>query len=313
MSDYTGYVSDDDLAMYSDYGSSYDRPPQPSPLSRSKGKEEAYDDLADEEDDSHAVRFKKPTAKKQKQTKSDFSFDEPVRSVRLAQHQPESIVLKKFESHDVDPSTLLEGYTASANAAPIQLRPRDQIVIPYRIYNAAIEIMEAYASKEIRIRHDTQTDMEAILTCDDEFTKTDPYVVLCDTLSTGSCKIYMKEVVPTSILLLAQALTCTYQVEIMPGKRSNPKLYTLVTVKPFHDSITDYAQPFGCEEAVREQLGDQADDIIKQVQVFMLKLGVIPSREACLAHFLAETGLAVKKLLEGSLDTIQRGRKGLPQ
>lgn len=259
-----GFVSDADLELYGGYDNYVmDIQPEEAPIT----KKRAFAAAA--------------TQKK----RSDFSAPSS------------SIVLKTFPSHDIDANVLLDGYVAKVDAPPLQIRPRDQTIIPYRIYNAASEIMNAHQEKEIRISPETISDMEALLTCDDEFTKTDPYVVIYDTLSTGSCNIYMKEIVPISILLLAQVLGCQYQLEITPEMRSDAKPFSKVLVKPFHDSATEHAQPFFCEEIVREQLGTRAHATIQKVQVMMLQKGVIPSREACDTNFLLDACDEVKKLL----------------
>lgn len=279
-----GFVSDADLELYGGYD---DYVFEKQPELDSYGKT-SY--IRQPEFEPNVPRQVAPTKKRAVTARhSDFSSMTPASAP--------SIVLKHFKSHDTDPNELLDGYVAKVDAPPIQIRPRDQTIIPYRIYNSALEIMTAHQDKEIRISQETLNDMDALLKCDDEFTKTDPYVVIYDTLSTGSCNIYMKEIVPVSILLLAQVLDCQYQLEIMRGVLSDPKPFSKVPVKPFHDSLIDHAQPFFCEEIVREKLGSKADGTIKKVQVMMLQKGVIPSREACDTNFLLDACEEVKKLL----------------
>jgi hypothetical protein len=287
-----GYVDDADLYKYSDgnYFSSF---------GGGKGKEEAYDD--DDERPAAKAAFRKPpkAPSAAPKKKNDFIMEEVEEE---EDERPRNgIVLKKFKSHDVDPAEILKNRKAKPGDPPIHVRPRTQNIVSFRIHRSAGILLDAHQQREIQLDHGTISALNEILKCDDEYTKTDPYVVICDTLSNGACSIYLKEVVPVSLLLLARFLGCVYVVDLGHKMRSKPKLYSDVFVKPFHDSKTEHAQPFGLLETVQEELearGNIAEEAMQAVQVHMLRLGVIASVDACDDMFLEEQTVIVGKLLK---------------
>lgn len=276
-----GYVNDEELDMYTD-GNYYRTNLFPEP--------------------SNPITTQKKSNNKHTERKSDFIIKSKP---SYNNNNSNSVVLAKYVSHDVDPAELLEGYVSNANSAPIQIRSRTEDIVSYKIHHAAGVLVEASQDKEIRLSRDALDDLNDILKYQDEYSMTDPYVVLWDTLDTGSCRIYMKEVVNVSTLLLARQLGCMYTVKVTDDMESAPRSYKEVNVKPFHDSKVDYAQPFECEKTVREELerhgkGDP-DEIIRSVKVHMLKLGVTPSEVACDDSFLIEQTETIGKLIAGEL------------
>lgn len=285
-----GYIDDDDLYKYSD-GNFYS-----SFKGGDKGKEEV------EERPAAKTAFRKPpkAPSAAPKKKNDFIMEEEEEEP-LDERPQNGVVLKKFKSHDVDPAEILKNRKAKPGDPPIHVRPRTQNIVSFRIHRSAGILLDAHHQREIQLDHGTISTLNEILKCDDEYTKTDPYVVICDTLNNGACAIYLKEVVPVSLLLLARFLGCAYVVDLGHKMRSKPKLYSDVFVKPFHDSKTEHAQPFGLLETVQEELearGNNVEEAIQAVQIHMLRLGVIASVDACDETFLEEQTVIVGKLLK---------------
>lgn len=228
----------------------------------------------------------------EKRRQSDFSFKKPSHT---AVPSSSSVIVKRLRRDEPDPDQLFEGLKdAPGGGQPIETRPDTRIVIPYKTRMAADILLMACENNEIRLDYNAKSDLQKLVDCDDEYTMVDPPIVIWDSLYTGTCNIYMKEVVRLSTYLVACYLKCTYQVEAVPEASSNPKLYTEAKVKPYHDSNVEHAQPFGCEAAVMNAMTErfhnpqEVEDRLKYVKIHLMRVGHLSSFQATDPEFLAE-------------------------
>lgn len=177
--------------------------------------------------------------------------------------------------------------------APEELDPFQdhKVIVPYRTLAAADTLLSAMMAGELALGQQTVQELQMISKCTDEFTMIDPPVCITDTLETDTCRIYLKEVVPVSLLVLALHLGLTYRVELIPGRSSRPKSYDQVTVKackkigagqkPLH-------QPFHLRDAIFPALGRENEARRKMilVQIYFARKGAISSFDAADLSFL---------------------------
>ena len=246
----------------------------------------------------------------QQQQQHAYDDDDPYdRSQRVG--DAKSVVMKRLKRDDPDPDELFKGLKA-VPGGPLESRPDTQTIIPYKTRMAADILLVACENREIRLDYAAQGDLKKLVNCDDEYTVIDPPIVLFDTLSTGTCVIHLKEVVRTSIFLLACFLKCTYQVEVVPDVHSNPKQYTEAKVKAYHDSNVDRFQPFGCEDTVMNVMrarfpGEELDEKLKFVKIHMMRIGHLSSFKASDPEFLWEQIEAMGPVLNNQ--AISRGER----
>jgi len=186
--------------------------------------------------------------------------------------------------------------SVNGSVAPLQKRIRSEFVVPFRVQLSA-DILLQNAGKS-RLSNITCSELQRIVDCDDEFTIVDPYVVLCDTIPAGAFKVYMKEAVPVSRLLLLRALKCTYGVGTKLRSYSGD-----VTVRPFKDTRTTHVQGFGCDRAIEDALetaGLDEPEVMAHVRAYMIKVGAQPSYVACDCEFLDAHLKEVKNIINGT-------------
>jgi hypothetical protein len=226
------------------YGGGYHAPF----LGGDKGKEEAdYDDYDD------GGIFKKPLSTK-KRSLVGLDDDDPV--LREIEREPEDVsrVLK-----------LAGGRTGFS--APIPESAFNKRIIPYEIQHSASTLLDACNNKEIRLGHEAFQAIKRLADCADEYTEVDPRVVIYDTFPTKAYQVYVKEVVPISILLLARHFNLYYSIQ-----GSEMRSFKNVKVKPFRGTITNHIQGLGCQDVVKEAM---QNNVAKWslVKMYMMRVG----------------------------------------
>jgi hypothetical protein len=200
------------------------------------------------------------------------------------------LVLKPIIRKDPNMEELMEGIE-NLPIMTIESRPSTNTVISYGTRLGATLLLDSCTDGEISLSMAARTDLQKLVNCDDEFTIIDPPIVIYDTLSTGTCNIYCKEVVRLSIYLLACHLKCSWTVELFEDQMSNPKPFSEIQLKPYHNSKFDHAQPFKCEDIVMNRLKSTlppsvVDEKLRLLQIHMIRLGHLTSEQACDAEFI---------------------------
>jgi hypothetical protein len=218
--------------------------------------EELGDDKGKEEEE-YKNDFKKPFSNSVLQKKRKDDFDDPV--VRQINREPEN----------VERLVKLAGGSSSVGIrnTPIAEIDMSQPVIPYEIQKSAFLLMRADENGDIRLNQEALQNIKRLSECINEYTEVDPRVVIYDTFVTESgFKIYLKEAVPISILLLARYFGLEYAFE------SESRSFKDVKVKPFHGSLLNHVQDLGCEKGVKLRM--QSDDPKwYAVRLYMLRVG----------------------------------------
>jgi hypothetical protein len=187
------------------------------------------------------------------------------------------------------------------NVVPLSKKHRSGVVVPFRVQMAANILLR---ENEINMSPGVINTLETLMHHDDEYTIVDPYVVLSDTIPNGGlCKVYMKEIVPVSVILLLRAMNCSYGVRFSANDRSEDRSYvTDVTVREFKDTNADHVQSFGCSDAIRdgcEIRNLDYDEVVSEVYAYMTKQGEQPSYVACSPEFLEAHVVEIKNILSG--------------
>lgn len=292
---------------------------KPRVRSRQEDDEQEQDDYEEEEqpqpqrknyNDASKFPNMKPRNTASSNRQSDFvqQQQQPKKSVRFVEQEEEddqivpidlsNPVVKRIKPKDN--GDLFDGLKKVANLGPIEEQRKNMTIIPYYIHNAATTLVGAHNDRDINLSQAAFNDLSRLSACRDEFTTIDPIIVISDTLFTGSCNIYLKEAIPVSFLVLAHYLKLTYGVEVVPDVTSKSKLYTEVTVKPYHGKETKHAQEFGCEEAVKaalKQRGKNWQEMLKLVQIHYARVGAISPDVACDYTFIEAQLNVMSKVL----------------
>lgn len=280
--------------FYSDY--------QPiEPPSTSKGKEEYYDD-----DDPAPMSLS-----------NDFVVKKKVkRSVSFQQQQHngyyggggDDVIQREIVREKPDLNKLFieaEGFTGFN--APIERSGELKRIIPYNVCHGAKLLLAAHGDGDIRLGNEAVMQLRKLSACDDEYTATDPTVVIWDTLSTGTCKIYVQEVVPISVLLLARHFDLHYTITIMEDTESKPRPFTGVNVEPYYGQRVEGPPPLGCALAVKQRMAREPAAKTRLVEIFMLRIGALSPETACDGEWIeTQTELIGKVLNRQSLAAPER-------
>lgn len=210
--------------------------------------------LGDDKGKEEEEYFKKPFSNSISKKKRKDDFDDPV--VRQIEREPENI----------ERLVELAGGSSTRNT-PIAEIDMSQPIIPYEIQKSAFLLMRADENGDIRLNQEALQNMKRLSECINEYTEVDPRVVIYDTFVTESgFKIYLKEVVPISILLLARHFGLEYSFE------SESRSFKDVKVKPFHGSLLNHVQELGCEKGVKLCM-QSSDPKWYAVRLYMLRVG----------------------------------------
>jgi hypothetical protein len=142
--------------------------------------------------------------------------------------------------------------------------------------------------------YESLREIKRLADCDDEFTQVDPLVVIYDTFTTGTCKIYVEETIPISTLLLARYFGLDYKITIMEDIESNPRLFSSIKVRPYEGKQSQDFQPLGCSDLVEQRL---KPDQRRLIQIYMIRMGVQSSASVCDEEWLEAQTKAVGKVL----------------
>lgn len=229
-----------------------------------------------------------------------------------------AVVLQPLPQEDsVDYSSLIQDLPPEER--PIQdgslrIRPRDtnRVTVDHTIHSAAFALLNAQRDGVLELGMGTLQDLQAIVQCDDEFTTVDPFVTLCDSLSTGTCVVYLEETVRVSTVILAHYLGCRYSIAIMKDIPSKPKSFKDVSVRPASSETTAKHQKFsnvhiggnGIQEIVEQTLLERYNGDASQVErrlfyvaYHMAKMGPLSSEDAADAGFIEEEAKIIGSVL----------------
>lgn len=209
---------------------------------------------------------------------------------------------------DIDPRAQ-EMFAGMEVGVPIR-RGQRGAKVPLRAQLAIDEILSYARSKDITLDGKTLESLTMLTQRPDEFTIIDPLVTLSAVVETGTCKIYLKDVVPVSRYLLARTLGATYFVQVTPKAKTPPNTFDEVVVKPFKNSQSiDSKQLLGTEDIVEQKLRDledvNADELLRQTQAYMFALGPTSTLEASSPEYVETHLEAFRKIHRGELIPIK--------
>lgn len=254
-------ISPDDWAKYGGGGGGY------GGYSSPKGKEE-------EDEEEGMSLYPKQTRhsdfvlKKRKNTNNGYYGNHRGRE------EDDDLIQKEIHREPVDTNKLFAeaGWSTGFNT-PIQESISNKRIIPYDTRHGAALLLNAYEGKEVNFSREMVAVLQKLADCDDEFTEVDPKIVIYDQLSTGTCTIYVEEVVPVSILLLARYFNLAYSITITEDMESKPRYFRDVKTEPPQGRSTQFKniQGLGCAEAVKRAV--RKDEQWKLIQIYMIRMG----------------------------------------
>ncbi len=169
---------------------------------------------------------------------------------------------------------------------PIRIAPRDPAsAIPFEVRQAAITLNEsAYADTPLSLLVTRQCSVDCV----------DPLVVMWSTaVNTGTCTVYLEDVVPVSVYLTACAAKLEYNVQVTSKVSTAPLQCdtSTVHVKPYEgpESAIEGVQSFGLPSA------EGAADLQMQIKAHMLTLGPLRPHDVCDPGWI-----------EANVDTVER-------
>jgi hypothetical protein len=137
----------------------------------------------------------------------------------------------------------------------------------------------------------------------------DPLVKLSQTLDLGHSRMYISEVVPLSVYLMARAFKVEFSVRLTDKARTGANTFEDVAVRVFkgglQPSTEERTQTFEVVNLVnaRVQQMDEAiaDLFVSQVRVYMFSLGVLTSEQAVEPETLADALETVTGIKDGTI------------
>lgn len=195
-----------------------------------------------------------------------------------------------------------------ADAAPVVKSAISGANVPISVWNACQLLLS-----EFSLSSRTQQELTQIVQRPSDMTQVDPLVIICDTIPTGSCDIYVKEVVPVSHLIIARGLKLEWSIDVVEDMASPSKTYDEVRVKPIKraNDDTSHIQPFGLVNQVRKHLGDDYEKMIMQVEYVLSKLGAMTPEEATSIDFMNAVQPEILKVIRGEKVYLKEKKNGL--
>lgn len=187
-------------------------------------------------------------------------------------------------------------------------KPLSRRKISTRAKLACITLMQE--ADDIRLTNDTKEEVEMIMQCTDDGTIVDPQITIYASVPTGTCQIYMKEVVPLSLFLIALACKAMYFVQVTGKSKSTPANFDSVVCKPYKgdaEQQPNMAQPFELEKIINDQLAQEGqEDKIDQVMAYMYVIGPVSSQDACDREFIETHLEQVKRIFSGEFILVEQ-------
>lgn len=125
-------------------------------------------------------------------------------------------------------------------------------VIPHSIWSAAKTLFN-YSSS-----HTLRDELGLLVERKSDLTTENPNVKIHHTIDTGSCLIYLSEVIPFSMYLFLLFKDAHYTVQVVPNTNPLRIDFTHVYVKRWSGKEKETkTQPFHCESIIKEQYDDE--------------------------------------------------------
>lgn len=139
----------------------------------------------------------------------------------------------------------------------------------------------------------------------------DPKVVAWTVIDTGSCRVYMREPVPLSTLLLARIWRLQFPLQVTPKSAMVPVPATELMAAPWDGDDTDNpaskAQSIGLAEAVQQRMETEDENTGARVKAFFTRLGLLSTDEVCAPFILQGYQEGLASALNGT-ETAKRAR-----
>lgn len=268
--------------------------------------------LDDDEFEAEISMFRTPTApplkKAQKKRFSDYANegveddDEPPPPPRRQLSQ----LAKKKASFLIEDDGEEEPFN---NKRPVA----GAAVVPYRLQEAASLLLG-----DRRISQSTASELTmTYLQKSHEFVMVDPLIIVCASVDTGTARIYCKEVVNVSLHWMALALDASFFLQVTPKVRTQDEPWAeAVTARPCRSTqVSERVQPVGTLAAVKRAVAKIEDelpeDLDKQIEHYMAKLGKVDSVSACDPEWAHEHIDAFRAIFRGTNKRDEMEGKGI--
>ncbi len=273
---------------------------------RSKFFNDEDDEGEEEEEEERRPKSRLAPMQQQKKKQQTRKMIVDEDEEEEAERRPRYAAPSSAPANEHVDKTLEKLYKGMEFTIPIRRGQTGVSVIPYHIQQAADTILH---SGERSVKQQARQQLQLLIDHPDEYTVIDPQVTLSKTVDTGICRVYLKEIVPVSHLLMARALKVQYQVYVTKKVYFPAEDFSEVSVKPFHGKGVDHAQPFGLSAALETRLDEEESDFLDQVNAYMYAQGPLSTREACDAEFIDTHVDAIKAIRTGKLVPIKRLEK----
>lgn len=272
--------------------------------------------LDDDEFEAEISMFRTPTApplkKTQKKRFSDYANEgveddddqpppPPRRQLSQLTKKKASFLIEEDEDDDDLPKSRQLNIKPVAGAA----------VVPYRLQEAASLLLG-----DRRISQSTASELTvAYLQKSHEFVMVDPLIIVCASVDTGTSRIYCKELVNVSLHWMALALDASFFLQVTPKVRTQDEPWAeAVTARPCRSAqVSERIQPVGTLAAVKRAIDEMEvpEDLDKQIEQYMKKLGKVDSASACDPEWAREHIDAFRAIFSGTNKKDEMEGKGI--
>jgi hypothetical protein len=237
--------------------------------------------LADEEDDYPTTgAFKRPlNATSHRKPRNPYLDGDEEEEEEQEKPQARALAMKRKTNEEAE---MLKDVELLVTVKRI---PEGSLIIPHAVQEAAAAIAK---NSDITLSREARRELASLRSKYDEFAIRDPLVVLRATEQTGTCVIFMSELVPISSYLLARHLRLKYFVQITDKIKTKAKTYDEVLPIAFDGKNDEpQGQPFGLADALRE-MAPELEDFLFQIRYYMFAQGPMSPYEVCSVTYIEE-------------------------
>lgn len=243
-----------------------------------------------------------PSAVTKKPVKRVTLLQEDERNSTVTLKTTESLVQLRPEYQDAEMQRIWNQYDPQV---PVKRTVEIGAVIPGYLHRALSEIINDNG-RHLRLNSGTLADLSKCLESHHNDSATvDPLVKLSQTLDLGHSRMYLSEVVPLSVYLMARAFKVEFSIKVTDKVRTNGNTFEEVSVRPASSEKEGRGQPFDVAQLINERIQRMdeavADLFIAQVRVYMYSLGVMTSEQAVEPETLADALETVAAIKDGTI------------
>jgi len=182
--------------------------------------------------------------------------------------------------------------------------PRSNMTaIPAKAQRGAEAILMAAVDFPNIVSKATKSQLEALLAKQTDATRIDPLIKIDHTINTGTCRIFVKEIIHISAYLTVRIQKMTWETAVTQRLVTEPLSYAPINVRvsPYYGTMDDFYseryQTFGCEKAVAQFFLEDTE-FATLMKTFIEDIGPLPPNLVCEETWISQSMAQIEQLRE---------------